>query len=274
MSASLTFHADAYRGGTRQRPHSHDELHLSLVLDGHVIESVGGKTEYAGALAVVAKDAGVVHSNDFGSGARLARLTLAGGSIASLIDDPRRSQPWAWTHDARVARPFLRLVRRSGTEARTFDANDPDLVDLLAAFTARTAAPAQGQPPKWLADVMERLRSEWTPSTVVADVARKAGVHPVYLARVVRRWYGTGVGEELRRLRLRAAVAALGRPEGTLSDVAHEYRFADHAHLCRSVQSGIGLSPGAYRAIVNDIGWRSRGAQTRVSEIQAREATA
>jgi AraC family transcriptional regulator len=273
MTASLTFNADAYRGGMRQRPHSHDELHLSLVLRGHVTESVGGKTEYAGALAVVAKDAGVVHANDFGtSGAHLARLSLAGGTIGSLIDDPARSQEWHWTHEARVARPFLRLVRRARGSTPIFEADDTDLADLLAALTARSAAPTRGQPPVWLAETVARLREEWSPTTCVADVARWAGVHPVYLARVMRRWYGTSVGEELRRLRLRAAVAALGFRATTVSEIAHQYRFADEPHLCRSLQASIGLTPGTYRALVNGTRWRRRGRVDQVAEIQARRA--
>jgi len=92
MTASLAFHADGYRPGTRHRPHMHGELHLSLVLGGRVSETVGSATEYAGALSVVAKDSGVVHSDDFGTaGAKLARLILPAGTIGALIDDPSRS---------------------------------------------------------------------------------------------------------------------------------------------------------------------------------------
>ncbi|MGH7710747.1 MAG: helix-turn-helix domain-containing protein, partial [Gemmatimonadaceae bacterium] len=234
MAATLAFHADAYSPGTRHPLHRHDELHLSLVLSGHVTETVGRVTEWAGALSVVAKDAGVLHANDFGpAGAKLARLSLNAGTIAALVDDPARAEAWHWAHDPAAAAPYIRLVRRTYGTARTFSADDPDLLELLAAMTARRAAPVRANPPAWLAQTMDELRSDWRPGRSVQDVARRAGVHPVYLARCVRRWYGTGLGEELRRLRIRAAAAAVAELHGTVSRVAHSHGFADEPHLCR-----------------------------------------
>jgi len=48
MTITLAFDADAYRAGTRHPAHNHDALHLGLVLSGHVAETVGSVTEYAG----------------------------------------------------------------------------------------------------------------------------------------------------------------------------------------------------------------------------------
>lgn len=257
MTISLSFQADGYRPGTRHRAHRHDELHLSLVLSGRVAETVGSVTEYAGALSVVAKDAGVVHADDFGvAGARLARLALPFGTVSALVDDPSRSAGWRWTHDARVANPFLRLVYRANSSGvRAFDADDPDLLDLLAAFTARPAPATRGRPPAWLEETMLELRASWHPGLSVADVAGRAGVHPVYLARSVRRWFGTGVGEELRRLRIRSAAGAIAETSATVSHVAHAGGFADEPHLCREFRRAVGITPGRYRALVGDLGY-------------------
>jgi AraC-like DNA-binding protein len=82
----------------------------------------------------------------------------------------------------------------------------------------------------------------------------------VYLARSVRRWYGTGVGEELRRLRIRSAAGAIAESGATVSTVAHAHGFADEAHLCRAFRRALGVTPGRYRALVRDLGhhWRGR----------------
>lgn len=260
MVTTLSFFADAYLPAARHRAHRHDELHLSLVLSGRVSETVSGVTEYASALSVVAKDAGVVHADDFGpAGARIARLSLPAGTISALIDEPARSRSWRWTHDTAVAKPFLRLVRRAQRAESSFVADDPDLIDLLAAFTARRAS-TRGRPPAWLVQTTDELQSGWHPQLTVAAVARRAGVHPVYLARCVRRWYGTSVGDELRRLRIRSAVAALADSPGTISDVAHARGFSDEPHFCREVRRATGTTPGRYRALVGnlDYSWRGR----------------
>ena len=257
---TLAFHADAYRPGTRHRPHAHDELHFSLVLSGRVAELVGGVTEIAGPLSVVAKDPGVVHTNDFGiRGARLARLTLMGRTLDTLLDDPKRAIGWRWTHDPAVAAPFLRLVRRAEGRAASYLHNDPDLLDLLAAFTARSSRVARGAPPAWLVAVMAQVRESWTPDLTVARIAARAGVHPVYLARCVRRWFQTGMGEELRRQRLRAAAAAITEQQRTISDVAHAGGYADEPHFNRDFRGVVGVTPGWYRKLLDRQAYRWRG---------------
>lgn len=254
MTTSLSFHADSYPAGTQHAPHQHDELHLSLVLSGSLAETVGGSTQYAGALSVVAKDSGVVHANHFGLGeSRLARLILKSGTIGELIDDPSRSHSWRWTHDASIAKPFLRLVRRAKTSGASFNADDADLLDLLAAFTARPASVAKGRPPTWLTDTMDEIRSSWYSGLTVAEVARRAGVHPVYLARCVRRWFGTSVSEELRRYRLRSAADAVTRSHESISRIAHSAGFSDESHLCREFQRAVGITPGKFRRMVSGI---------------------
>jgi AraC family transcriptional regulator len=235
-------------------------MHLSLVLSGHVAETVAGVTEQGSALSVVAKDAGVVHADDFGLGARLARLTLPGGTLQELLDDPSRCSGWTWTHNSSVAKPYLRLVCRSSAGASAFSSEDEDILDLLAALTARPAAPARGAAPAWLREIIAEIRDGWRPGDRVAAVAHGAGVHPVYLARCVRRWYRCTLGEELRRARLRLASAAVADSTHTISEVAHAHGFSDEAHLCRHFQQRVGMTPGRYRRLVRALTYTCGGA--------------
>ena len=251
LVTGLRLHVDSYAAARQQAPHDHDELHFSMVLAGRVGETVGGSSEVGETLSVVSKDAGVRHANRYGpSGARFVRLSLRAGSIGELVD--RGAPAWHWSHDPAVAAPYLRLLRPFEQRALSIPATDPDLLDLLAAFTARPVAHSSGAPPAWLVQVMDEIRSSWQPQIQVADVARRAGVHPVYLARCVRRWYGTGVAEELRRLRVRAAAAALAETERTVSDLAHDHGFSDEAHLCRTFRRATGLPPGAFRSLLHN----------------------
>jgi AraC family transcriptional regulator len=225
---------------------------------------VGGVTEWSGALSVVAKDAGVVHANDFGpNGARFARLALPAGTIGALIDDRERSCSWRWSRTPAVATAYLRLVRRAPDVGNMFPVDDPDVVDLLAALTARPASPPRGTPPSWLAQLLYELRSNPWCHPSVADVARRAGVHPVYLARSIRRWYGIGLGEELRRLRIQTAATAVAERCGTIADVAYARGFADEPHLSREFRRAAGMTPGRYRALVRGLGYIWRGGRRR-----------
>jgi AraC family transcriptional regulator len=250
----LEFHADHYAGGSRQPAHAHDEVHLSLVLRGQLSETVGTATVLAGPLSVVLKDAGVVHADTFGAGgATIARVNFRGGGVEALMGVGSAELAWRWSHHPAVAAAFLRLVQRAVRGDRRFPAADPDLLDLLAAIMARPASASPGAPPRWLREAMAKLRGAWHPRLAVSDIARDAGVHPVYLARCVRRWYGHGVRDELCRLRLAAAAGALAGDGGSVSEVAHRTGFADQSHLCREFRRSAGVTPGGYRAVAREV---------------------
>ena len=259
----LSLAASGYEAGTRQAPHAHDDLQITVVLRGTVEERVGASLERASALSVVVKDPGVMHEDHFGrAGALTARLSLERATLADLVEHPQRASAWRWTHEAMVAIPFLRIVAR-GVEGRGhFARDDDDILDLVAAVSARLYEPARGQP-RWLEEAVAQMRDGWRPGLTVRDVARAAGVHPVYFARCVRRWHGIGAADLLRRSRLRHAARHVADGDPTIATVAHATGFADEAHLCREFSRAAGMPPARFRRLANAFG--SQGAIGRLS---------
>ena len=255
MAARLEFDVSVYSDDQLFPRHRHEELQFSLILRGGVSETVGGRMEVGRALSVVSKDSGLFHADRFHpEGAKIARLSMPRSIMNDLVDSGRSVSDWRWTHDPRVARPFLALVGRAKADSLgSFDVADPDVTDLLAAFTARPAARSAGAPPAWLCQVMAELRDTWNAETTVRDIARKAGVHPVYLARCVRRWYGTTLGDELRRLRLAASIAMLTSGRSIVSTIAHRSGYSDEPHFCRSTRELLGLTPRRLRSLVAEV---------------------
>jgi AraC family transcriptional regulator len=247
MSRVLRFRAADYAPHLRQSAHAHDHLQISLVLRGTLEESTLGRVATARALSVGVKDAGVVHADRFGSDrVGIAQLWLPSGILRELLDD-RPYDAWHWSHRTDAARPFLHLVTRAANGAQSFAADDTDVVDLLAALTARPATASRGEPPQWLVDVVDELSSTWQRGTQVRDVAQRAGVHPVYLARCFRRWYGHGVSDVLRFLRQRAAAHAVATHRRSISAIAHETGYADESHFTRDFRSLSGTTPAQWR---------------------------
>jgi AraC family transcriptional regulator len=250
---SLRFDVNRYAPGLRHRPHAHDELHISVVLRGGVRESVAGEEEYGEALSVVVKDPGLDHADEFSpSGALLARLSIHGTPLSDLVEHADRADSWRWTHDTAVAAPFLRIVDRGRRGRSFFPTDDNDVVDLLAALSARPGPPPNGEPPGWLRDATDTIEHAWRPGLGSRDLARAAGVHPVYLARCVRRWHGVSVGDLLRHARLRRAAHAVATGHFTVSSVAHSLGFSDEAHLCRDFSRATGIAPGRLRRLVRE----------------------
>ena len=243
--------AAAYPAGTRQAPHAHDELQITVVLHGQLEERVETAVERPTALSVVAKDPGVVHEDLFTTSADTltAQLSIPNASLADFVEHPGRARAWRWAHDLRVALPFLRIVARGLRGTRHFVADDDDIVDLLAAVSARGHAPPRADAPRWLTDAVHQACDEWRPGVTVRELAANLGLHPVYFARCVRRWYGTGAAELLRKSRLRHAARAVADGGGTIAAVAHATGFADESHFSREFAKATGLPPARYRRL-------------------------
>ena len=239
-----------YAAGTRHAVHSHDELQITLVLRGHLRERVGDRAEDAAALSVVVKDPGVMHADDFGpDGALTARLAIDNSVFADLVEHPSRAHEWRWLHNGFVAKPFLRVVARALDGHRRFAVDDDDILDLVALISARQAVDVTGEPPAWIRDAVAQMTDGWKPGLGVGDVARAAGVHPVYLARSLRRWFGISGAELMRRTRLARAARAIADADQTVSTVAHDTGFTDESHLWREFSRATGVTPGRFRRL-------------------------
>ena len=82
----------------------------------------------------------------------------------------------------------------------------------------------------------------------LAEVARIAGVHPMHLAKLFRRRFGCSMGEYLRRRRVAWACSQLAHGKDTITTIAQNAGFADHAHFTRTFVRITGCTPRTYRA--------------------------
>jgi AraC family transcriptional regulator len=248
MVPTLALEQTVYAGALVQPTHHHDALQLSMLLNGGVEETVAGVCHVGAPLHISVKDAGVDHDNRWApGGARLIRLEASNETLANLTACDS-APSWRWRFDPVAIRAFLRLTTTSTSADRvTVDASDPDCSDLLAALVARPVTKTVGAPPVWLVEVVRSVEATWSPQLGTQALARSANVHPVYLARCVRRWYGVSVGDLLRCERLRRTVALLANARDRVALVAHQQGFADEAHCTRTIRAALGVTPAALR---------------------------
>ena len=236
----------AYSPGARQLPHAHDCDSVTLVLSGDLVEGSERGEERAAALSVVAKQAGVEHENLFGpAGARTLQIELPRGRrglVATAMPDgsPR------WEHAGPACRALLRLLSQMDPAApRAADLAIEELVRGALAGLAPTSAPEAPAPP-WLVEARISIERESTP---LATLARRAGVHRVYLARRFRAQFGVSPAAYRARLRVQRAAGALLEAGGPLATVALDAGYYDQPHMNRQVRATTGLTPRALRRI-------------------------
>ena len=243
-----------YRSATAQPRHWHGFAKVTLVISGSVEETVGGRTEVARALSILVKPAGVEHADRYGSdGLHIFRIgfdpQLLGGR-ADDVDSPLSA--WGCLRGGPLVAHMLgllRLMRHGVTDETEIERR---MLDALACVRAQRPRPGPTAGPAWLERVREALDDASVSPPRVRDLAASAAVHPVYLARRFRGFYGCSITGYLRRRRVAAAAALLHRGQLPVSRVAHDAGFADQSHLCRVFKAGTGVTPLAYRRLATD----------------------
>lgn len=240
-----------YRGALHYRSHSHDEPILTMLVSGHAQETVASSTVVAPPLAVGFKPSGIRHADRFGDdGVRALRVTLGAPLLSAAEEAAGGSLEWTWISRSSAVAPLMRMAAGlHGARAEEPDLQD-NLHDALAAMARERLRPVpHREPPSWLARVREQLDDG--EGSRLSELALRAGVHPVYLARRFRCHYGCGVDEYIRWRRTAAAAALFRGSKQSLAAVAAEVGCADQSHLTRIVRAAAGVTPAALRRLVS-----------------------
>ena len=230
-----------YRPGRTQPWHCHANPTFFLLLAGdHLDHSRGGAFEQRH-FSLVYHPSSHIHAGEQGPrGMRGLNIEVPPawlerhglrerelGGYRSL--DSARSRLSAIRFLAMASHPEDRFETELETQALEF-------LEPLLISPHRAAVPA----PPWLRTAEDFLRARFRESVGLRHVAREAGVHPVYLARVFRRQHGCSVGEYLKVLRL-AEAGRLVLQGASLALAAHTVGFADQAHFSRCFSAAFGF---------------------------------
>jgi AraC-like DNA-binding protein len=254
MNARILWHARTpdgalrlieYAPGTRQPAHAHDRASVTLVLCGDLVEGSEQGREHAAPLSVVAKPAGVEHENVFGpGGAHTLQIELPRNRRLGAASMSRASTHWE--HAGPACRSLLRLlaVLDPSTLQTGRCGHDALVHRTLAGLTFASASEAA--PPAWLIALRLALAHESTP---IAALARRFGVHRVYLARRFRAQLGVSPAAYRARLRVQQAARAMLEANVPLATVALDAGYYDQPHMNRRIRAATGLSPRALRKL-------------------------
>ncbi|MDC7995320.1 helix-turn-helix transcriptional regulator [Altibacter sp. HG106] len=84
--------------------------------------------------------------------------------------------------------------------------------------------------PQWVLRLQQKLHEE--PETIsLQGLSAEVGVHPAHLSRAFRKYFGVGMSQYVRLVRLNTAFQLMLRNEYTLTDIAHASGFYDQSHF-------------------------------------------
>jgi len=231
-------------------PHAHEQATLNVVLEGEYQETVeGGALQSHGPATLIAKPAGTVHANHLGSAPveclvielRTDTLAAQGDSVPPFVDVLVQRSAQIARYGGRLR---AELVRRDDVTPLAVE----ELVCELLAELARTPIRKPDARSRWLTRARDLLHDEPGPQSL-SELARRIGLHPIYVARAFRARFGCAVGDYVRCLRVERARRLLHHTRLPLSEIAAEAGYSDQSHMTRDFRRAFDQSPAAYRRV-------------------------
>lgn len=230
--------------------HSHELPFFGLLLRGFYGERYGRQQKQFSPMSLMFRPAGIPHQDEIAPGGlRFFHVELRPGWKARLAECSGKLDRGC--EDTRGG-PLFWLAMQLFRETFAVEQADPLCVESLlseaTALAARLPLRDKKQAPQWLARVLDKLHSECCARLTLDELSAAAGVHPVHLSRVFRRFQREGIGEYTRRLRIRASCRFLLDPELTLAEISLLTGFADQSHFTREFRRVTGMTPHAFRS--------------------------
>src|SRR5262245_8622220 len=231
--------------------HSHEQPHITAVLEGNCFENYRGRTRELAPLTVIYTYPGEPHTIRLTSKRfRTFDIELKSDWLEGRLERPisptvlmeYRNHTISW------------LISRLYQEFREMDDLSPIAMEGLAleilADLARAARCVKTKKaPHWLRLVMEQIQEEFSRTITLSELAKTAGVNPSHLAEVFREHFQCTPAEFIRELRIEHSIRQMANSDLSLSEISLTAGFSDQSHFSRIFKRATGLTPAKYRRL-------------------------
>jgi AraC family transcriptional regulator len=227
--------------------HAHQAGFVSLMLEGQYRETAGFFQLGYQPFSCVYHPPGMEHRDEIGTtGVTLLTFEFKPELLDEVDFCGINARPIIDLSGSKPAWELMDLYRRICAH----ETSDLDLESraVSLAFSIVRSSARVPRDLRSLRRACEYVHAHFDENLTLAQVARAAGVHPVYLGHIIRQEFGETLGEYLNRLRVHAAAARLANSELPLSTIALDFGFYDQSHFTRIFRHLTGATPGAFRA--------------------------
>lgn len=243
------FHLDScsisivnYRKPVSEEWHSHEDIHLSLILQGGNLESRKKKDEQVVAGKIIAYNQGEVHRNRFTAfPSKNLNLELKNEFFSknNLVFDNLKA--------SRNTEAYLGLIKIYN-ELHINDLYTPDAVDLSlkSLFTIHNISAYK---PVWVTQLREIIEDRWDEFISLEELSLMLNVHPVTISKYFKKYYKVSLSDYMRKIKVQKAVYFLFQTNMPITEIAFACGFSDHSHMIRIFKLYVGYNPKSIRKL-------------------------
>jgi len=238
----------AYPAGYETPAHVHDRPLFCVVLDGSYEEVNSGRTHQCTASTMLFHAAHEEHLERFGgTGGRSLIVEIEPTWYQRIREVAPRGVGTSACDGGGLRLSGAKLYK----EFRAEDEASPLIIEglmmeMMGEFM-RLRQYSGARPPRWLGDVCEYIRANFSRRLTLEKIGRAANAHPVHVAQTFRRFHECTIGEYLRRLRVDFACRELTAADKPMAEIALAAGFSDQSHFNRSFKREVGMSPSQFR---------------------------
>jgi AraC-like DNA-binding protein len=236
-------------------PEVAQEYVLVFVRAGSFRRRVNGRERFMDAVSAYFETPGgeqqIAHPGTGGDACTAIELSQDLAGVLADDGPTRISEPRLTPADAALA---VQLLTRRASRADRFEVTEMVIRLVSAAITGPGRLPS---PPRATTQTAWRRLAEGTkqilscdPGASLHELARQQSVSPHHLSRVFHACTGKTVSAYRNQLRVREALERLADGERSLTGLASDLGFADHAHLTRTVRREAGAVPSVLRRLL------------------------
>jgi AraC family transcriptional regulator len=244
---SAVLSESVYREKISLPEHSHELGFFTLIIEGGYSEQFGSESLFYSPMTVLWRQAEISHKDKIESGSsHFFFVEIKRDYFEKLLEYEK--VPERLSERSGMLTWLAARLRGEIRDERVYSPLVAEGITLeMLGYLARRGVTLEKRSPRWLARVVERLNAEFTENLTAEELAAEAGVHPVHLAAVFRRFEHQSLGEYVQKLRVDYASRLLLDRDLPLAEIAYSAGFSDQSHFTRVFKRCVGLTPGAFR---------------------------
>ncbi|WP_420575035.1 helix-turn-helix transcriptional regulator [Kordia sp.] len=227
-----------YSGPVSEEWHSHEDIHLSLILQGGNLESRKRKDTQVSSGKIIAYNQGEIHRNRFTSfPSKNLNLELKNDFFSKndlnfndleLIEN-------------RNIGAYLDLIQIYN-ELQINDVYTLDAIQ-LSMKSLFTKNKTTSKKPIWMTQLKEIIEDRWNEFISLDELALTLNVHPVTISKYFKKYYNGTLGDYMRKVKVERALHFLFHTDMPITEIAFTCGFSDHSHMIRIFKMYIGYNP-------------------------------